>query len=134
MHLDDSRDKIFIHDLDDEISDSETEEGKLIFLPDIEKKFTNIPKSLLSLQSPSPYGSELVLYSVPESLSVPKEQDIVRKAIMESRKRALVKHVQNTEEQPPVTGRVTNGIGIPPPTVEQTHVMPAKEEDAMDID
>ena len=87
MQLDDTKDKVYIHSLDDELADIESEE-KLIFLPDIEKKLGKIPKSVLLGEGYPCTGNEVVLYSVPSSLSVPEEQDKVRKAIIESRARA----------------------------------------------
>ena len=120
MHVDDSRDRIFIHNLDDEIADDEPSEERLIFLPDIEKRFTNIPKSLLEAHGPPLSGNELVLYSVPESLTVPKEQDIVRKAIIESRQRALDKQVLNTKQATVVS--------------DAEQMSTQAREDAMDID
>ena len=97
MNLDDTRDRIYIHNLDDEISDIESEEEKLVFLPDIEKRLTKIPKSVLLGQSQPHTSNEVVLYSVPESLSIPPEQDNVRKAIMEVRERARQKQLEATE-------------------------------------
>ena len=91
MNLDDFRDRIYIHDLDEEIADIESEDEKLIFLPDIEKHLTRIPASVLVAQNPPPSGNEVVLYGVPESLSVSPEQDLVRKAIAETRARAREK-------------------------------------------
>jgi hypothetical protein len=46
----------------------------------------SVPESILSDSSSK--GKELVLYTEPTSLTVPKEKDTVRKAIMESRARA----------------------------------------------
>ena len=91
MNLDDFRDRIYVHDLDQEIEDIESEDEKLIFLPDIEKHLTKIPASVLVGQNPPPSSNEVVLYGVPESLSVSPEQDLVRKAIAETRARAREK-------------------------------------------
>lgn len=97
MQLDDTKDKVYIHNLDDELADIESEEEKLVFLPDIEKKLGmmgKIPKSVLLGEGyPSP-SNEMVLYRVPSSLSVPEEQDNVRKAIIESRARAREKQLR----------------------------------------
>ncbi|KAL9121163.1 MAG: hypothetical protein Q9187_002278 [Circinaria calcarea] len=97
MRLDDTRDKVYIHDLDEEVSDIESEEEKLLFLPDIEQRLTKIPKSVLISQSQPPISNEIVLYNIPESLSIPKEQDSVRKAILETRARAREKQAPETE-------------------------------------
>ena len=97
MQLDDSKDKVYIKNLDDELADIESEEEKLIFLPDIEKKLGKIPKSVLLGEGHPCTGNEVVLYSVPSSLSVPEEQDKVREAIIESRARAREKQLHGVE-------------------------------------
>ncbi|KAL2135624.1 hypothetical protein VTI74DRAFT_7574 [Chaetomium olivicolor] len=101
MHLDDTKYKVYIYNLDDELSsDNESDSaGKLVFLPDIEKHLrrTNrlpLPTRVLDPR-PDPAaelaGKELVLYSVPKAISVPEEQDSVRRAIIEARARAREK-------------------------------------------
>ena len=90
MRVDDSKHKVYIYNIDDELSsDSETEEGKLVFLPNIEKhlKLSCIPRSLLLRDDTEAEGKELVVYSDPKSLSIPENKDSVRKAIIESRRR-----------------------------------------------
>lgn len=88
MPIDDTKDRVYIHDLDEELADIESDEEKLVFLPDIEKHLMRVPKALLSGEGPSSTGNEVVLYKLPESLSVPEERDVVRKAIAETRARA----------------------------------------------
>lgn len=88
MQLDDSKDRVYIYNLDDELSGTESDEEKLIFLPDVEKRLAKIPKSVLTSSIPPATSNEIVLYNVPQSLSVPEEQDSVRKAIIETRARA----------------------------------------------
>ena len=96
MHLDDTKDKVYVYNLDDEISDIESEEKKLVFLPDIEKGLSKIPKHVLTSHNPPHMNNELILYAVPESLSVPREQDNVRKAIIETRERAREKQFKES--------------------------------------
>ncbi|KAK4132516.1 hypothetical protein BT67DRAFT_406502, partial [Trichocladium antarcticum] len=101
MQLDDSKHKVYIHSLDDELSSSSSDtdtddESRLVFLPDIEKHLARNRLPLHVLTAPAPgrpdaaelAGKELVLYRVPSSISVPEEQDSVRKAILEARERA----------------------------------------------
>ena len=89
MQVDETRDRVYIHNLDDELADIESDEEKLIFLPDIEKKLSRIPEQLLrSRRDEDHENQELVLYSVPKSLTVDEGHDSVRKAIIESRQRA----------------------------------------------
>ncbi|KAG9658477.1 hypothetical protein KCU95_g20077, partial [Aureobasidium melanogenum] len=87
MQVDDTKDRVYIHNLDDELADIESDEEKLIFLPDIEKKLNAIPRHILVGEKKHSH-QELVLYNLPPSLSVPIEQDNVRKAILEARERA----------------------------------------------
>ncbi|KAI9680055.1 MAG: hypothetical protein M1817_005071 [Caeruleum heppii] len=88
MQLDDTPDKIYIHDLDEELSESEvTPEETVVFLPDIEKRLTKIPKSVLAGHATHAPDKQMVLYTVPTALTVPEEQDTVRKAIIETRAR-----------------------------------------------
>ena len=96
MQVDNTKDRVFIHNLDDEISEAESEEEKLVFLPDIEKKLGKLPKSVLLSESHPSTATAMVLYSVPTSLSIPEGQDKVRKAIIESRARAMEKQIQDT--------------------------------------
>lgn len=96
MYLDDTKDRVYIHNLDDELSD--IEEEKLVFLPDIERKLGTIPQSVLTGEAHPSMGNQLVLYGVPTSLSVPEDQDKVRKAIVESRARAREKQLRDAEQ------------------------------------
>ena len=100
MHLDDTKHKVYIYDLDAELSDSESssDEGKLVFLPDIQKHLreTRIPPRILANSEGELAGNnlQLVLYNVPSSLTIPEEQDSVRRAIVETRARARARHEQ----------------------------------------
>ena len=108
MLLDDTPNRVYVHNLDAELSDIEQEEEKLIFLPDIERKLRNIPKSVLVGDSrPSTIGKQMVLYGVPESLSLPPERDGVRKAILESRARARERQAKEAEQE---KAALSNGI------------------------
>ena len=86
MLLDDTKDKVYVYDLDKEIEDLEREEQDIAFLPEIEKRLTAIPKSVLREKKPE--NNELVLYRLPTSLTVSEDKDSVRKAIADSRRRA----------------------------------------------
>lgn len=100
MQLDDSKYKVYIRNLDEELSsEDEPEEGKLIFLPDIEKhlRSTRIPASVLASPDSDMLSKQLVLYSVPSSITVPEEHDSVRKAIIEARARAREKQKAEAE-------------------------------------
>lgn len=97
MPLDDTKDKVYIHDLESEIAQIEAEEPKGLFLPDIDRKISAIPQQLLQSQI-SNANTQMVLYQVPSSISVPEEQDHVRKAIIATRARAREKQAREAEE------------------------------------
>jgi hypothetical protein len=97
MHVDNTSHKVYIYNLDDEISDSESsadEGGKLVFLPELKKHLleSRIPQSIRANADGDLAGinlnNELVLYNVPNSLTVSGDKDSVRKAIIETRARA----------------------------------------------
>ena len=98
MELESTKDRVFIHNLDRELSEIDAEGERLIFLPDIERKLARIPKSVLTAHNPPITGNEVVLYNVPSSLSIPREKDNVRRAIIETRARAREKQVQEFRE------------------------------------
>ena len=96
MQLDDTKHKVYIYNLDAELESVDGEEEKVVFLPDIERKLNKIPKSLLRGHAQTPANSEMVLYRVPSSLTVPEENDNVRRAIIESRDRARQKQAEES--------------------------------------
>jgi hypothetical protein len=102
MYLDDTKDKVYIHDLESEIAQIEAEEPKGIFLPDIDRKISAIPQQLLQNQGNNA-NTQMILYHVPSSISVPEAQDHVRKAIIASRARAREKQAQGAEGSRKVT-------------------------------
>ncbi|KAF3762200.1 hypothetical protein M406DRAFT_242662, partial [Cryphonectria parasitica EP155] len=99
MQLDDTKHKVYIYNLDDEISsdnESEPEQGRLVFLPDIEKHLRAnripVPRPILPNKDGELAGMQLVLYSDgPSSITVPEDQDSVRKAVLEARARVRQK-------------------------------------------
>ncbi|TFA98279.1 hypothetical protein CCMA1212_009970 [Trichoderma ghanense] len=115
MQLDDSKHKVYIYDLDAELSsDSDNDEGKLIFLPDIEKHLreSRIPRGVLANDQGELAGMQLVLYSDPKSLSVPEERDGVRRAIIEARQRA--REAQKNGTASPAASPTTTSQTAPP--------------------
>lgn len=79
MHVDDTKDRVYIHDLDAELAEieSDTGEQKLVFLPDIERKLQKIPKHVLTGQHDSEQhiGHELVLYRPLSALIAPANKN-----------------------------------------------------------
>lgn len=103
---------VFIRDIDEELDSDDNDKKGLIFVPDIEKRLTRIPYALAnvggnkipepSLSSPlSSFGTSqaLVLYTVPSSLSVSREQDNVRRAIIEARARIRQRQAEDVTQQ-----------------------------------
>ncbi|KAL1311624.1 hypothetical protein AAFC00_001735 [Neodothiora populina] len=147
MQLDDTKDRVYIHNLDDELSDIESSEpDRLIFLPDIEKQLSKIPKHVLtgendnansssSASSSLTKGQELVLYAVPSSLSVPAEKDSVRKAILESRRRAMDKSARDAAEmisRGPDNPEIAHGLDTEDYLLDDEEV--EDDPDAMEIE
>lgn len=97
---------VFIHDIDEELgSDDEGDKKGLIFVPDIEKRLTRIPYMLVNggrstaSEPSSGVSTALVLYTVPSSLTVSREQDSVRRAIIEARARIRQKQADDAKQQ-----------------------------------
>lgn len=139
MLVEDTPHRIYIHDLNAELSsesESESDESHPIFLPDIEKHIGKIPAHVL--KSPAELkptaDNQLVLYNVPTSLTVPEEQDRVRRAILEARARIREKQASPVRE----LGVTGPGSGMAPPEdiweVEDVTDEPESDPDAMDID
>ncbi|OJD19760.1 hypothetical protein AJ78_00259 [Emergomyces pasteurianus Ep9510] len=87
MQVDETKHRVYIHDLESELAEIEAHENSSTFLRDIEKRVMCVPKSVLGTNKPSA-NNALVLYRLPSSLSVPEPQDSVRRAIIEARERA----------------------------------------------
>ncbi|KAJ4414337.1 hypothetical protein N0V82_008008 [Gnomoniopsis sp. IMI 355080] len=116
MQLDDSKHKVYIYNLDDELSDSDSEpssprEGRLVFLPDIEKYLRAnripVPRPIVPNKDGELAGMQMVLYQPdgPKSISVPVEQDSVRRAIVAARERLREKQALER------SGGVATGVG-----------------------
>jgi hypothetical protein len=105
---------VFIDNLSDYDTSSDEEEGEggLLFVPDIEKKLNAIPKSLLMPkrdEEDEGKGMELVLYQVPQSLSVSGDEDGVRKVVMESRERMRRERLEASMSG--MIGTIAAGLG-----------------------
>jgi hypothetical protein len=141
MQVDDSKHKVYIYNLDDELSsDSDNDEGKLIFLPDIQKHLqeNRIPRHILANDEGELAGMQLVLYSDPKSISVPESQDGVRRAIIEARQRA-----RDRQKKPDTANEMhNNSMASETATETMSHIDPAPTNafsindtcDDMDID
>jgi hypothetical protein len=120
MTIDETPHRIIIHDLSSEIAQIEAEEAAhntTLFLPDVDKKVSGLPHHLfqqgqnhdrhdplrmeLELGRPPAENpnTALVLYKDPSSISVPEEEDVVRKTIIDARRRAREKAVEQQRER-----------------------------------
>jgi hypothetical protein len=152
MQLDDTKHRVYIHNLADELDAIETAEQeeqqrkKLVFLPDIDKQFNQIPRHILTGKDKEEASNtqELILYDLPPSLSVAPEQDNVRKAILEARQRAkdratnlsLTSSLSSTADGQPPEDQIETAHGYDSPDYEldEQDVISAEEEvDAMDL-
>jgi len=162
MQVDNTKHKVYIYDLDAELSDGESssDEGKLVFLPDIEKHLreTRIPPRILANSEGELAGNnlQLVLYNVPSSLTVPEEQDSVRRAIVETRARARarqeVRRLQDPRDartenkagsesldarhwyQGMVNGQASSALGNAEPMEEELVAVPAVAQETFEDD
>jgi hypothetical protein len=126
MEVEDTPHRVYIHDLAAELSDIESDEENPIFLSDIEKHLSKIPKYVLQGPEPKPNkDNQVVLYNVPSSLSVPEERDGVRRAIVEARRRVRERQASGVGEPSSISGAGRRAVEVP---------AVAEDEDAMDID
>jgi hypothetical protein len=130
MPVDETKDRIVIHDLDAEIAEIEATEPKTLFLPDIDKKVSAIPRKLLQDQRGNTNNTQMVLYGVPSSISVPKEADAVRKAIIAARARAREKQARELEKED-IAFAISDTDPDRTSDLRETHTM--YDPDAMDI-
>ncbi|CAK7264840.1 hypothetical protein SEPCBS119000_001203 [Sporothrix epigloea] len=172
MLVDDTKYKVYIHNIDDELSDdresvssdmdanAETSSAgdsstRLVFLPDIDKclrsaartaaltghtsnppahKKLFVPRPILPNDQGELAGMQLVLYNDPSSLSVPRESDSVRQAILDARARIRERQRETKSETPALQASVqdldvdASMAGTPPPADGYS------DFDAMDID
>ncbi|KAJ4287328.1 hypothetical protein N0V90_012726 [Kalmusia sp. IMI 367209] len=130
MQVEDTPHRVYIADLDAELSDIESDEDNPIFLQDIEKHLAKIPKHVLVGPEPKPTkDNQVVLYNVPSSLTVPEAQDSVRKAIVEARARVRERQANGMWAPEPVAQ-------VPVPEVKVTRDIPPPsfDSDAMELD
>ncbi len=122
MRIDDSKHKVYIYSIDEELADDsdEPDEAKLVFLPDIEKRLreTRIPPQVLANSDGELAGMQLVLYSDPKSLSVPEDRDGVRKAIIEARRRLRARQAGADEDDGDGDGDGIDGSSAPADTTK----------------
>jgi hypothetical protein len=127
MEVEDTPNRVYIHDLAAELSDIESDEENPIFLSDIEKHLAKIPRHVLLGPEPkATQDNQIVLYNVPSSLTLSEEQDSVKKAIVEARAR-----VRERQANPVVEPERTLPVHTESREIPDLLLSP---DDAMDID
>jgi hypothetical protein len=135
MEVEDTKHKVYIYDLDKELAEAESDEDRPIFIPDIEKHLHKIPKHILIGDDAKALANmQMVLYNVPSSLTVPKEQDSVRRAIIESRQRARERQAMGEVSPINTTARGDFTNAEPTSDLENTADVAEEDSDAMEID
>ena len=132
MPVDETKDRIVIHDLAAEIAEIEAAEPRTLFLPDIDKKVSAIPQRLLQNRSGNTNNTQMVLYEVPSSISVAKEADAVRKAIIGARARAREKQARELEKQD-IAFAISDTDNDTNATSDQRNTHTMYDPDAMDM-
>lgn len=136
MRLENSKHKVYIHDLDDELAEEHDERPlkSLSLLPEFDRRVTAVPTEALRSRSDSPTGRELVLYTLPASLSVPEEHDGVRRAIAEARLRLRQQQARDYVTGSPSEQQIGGSFaGVVSPRLMVGGILPS-DSDAMDID
>lgn len=107
MSVDDTNDRIWVHDLDAEIAEIEAEEARkkdeALLSTTAGQEIGKIPQHLL--KSSTAHGDaqsnmQMILYRDPISISVPEEHDAVRKTIIEARRRMREKQAEDYHKGP----------------------------------
>lgn len=107
MSVDDTNDRIWVHDLDAEIAEIEAEEARkkneALLNTTAGQEIGRIPQHLL--KSNTAHGDaqsnmQMILYRDPISISVPEEHDAVRKTIIEARRRMREKQAEDYHKGP----------------------------------
>jgi hypothetical protein len=134
MSVDDTTDRIWVHDLDAEIAEIEAEEARkkseTLLRNAAGQEIGKIPQHLL--RSTTAHGDarpnmQMILYRDPISISVPEEHDAVRKTIIEARRRMREKQAEDHHQGPYSRGLDRSANPATPLDDEG-------EEDSMDID
>jgi len=101
MQVEDTKDKVYIFDLNKELAEVESDEDTPVFIPDIEKHIMKLPKSvLIGDDVKAAANKQMILYRPPPSFTVPTDKDNVRKSIIESRRRAQEKQASQISNSP----------------------------------
>jgi hypothetical protein len=138
MEVEDTKDKVYIYDLDKELAESESDDERPIFIPDIERHLlARIPRHLLISDDAreAAKNMQMIIYQAPTSLTVPPDKDNVRRAIIEARKRAQERQALTVPAAPETLPfKTTNGTLRTAGMRNTQPVMAEEDLDAMDMD
>ncbi|KAK5084335.1 hypothetical protein LTR05_005411 [Lithohypha guttulata] len=140
MPVDETSDRVWVHDLDAEVAEIEAEEARqkydngICFAGQTED-YIKLPDHLLrpSTTANDPVANmQMILYRDPISISVPEEDDAVRKTILDARRRVREKLA---EEREFATITAQHLAPVPRPNVEH-YDEPENQgnDDEMDLD
>ncbi|RAL07471.1 uncharacterized protein BO97DRAFT_378424 [Aspergillus homomorphus CBS 101889] len=108
MILDDTKHTLYIHDLERELAEVEILDNQLTILPALADTLSTVPRMLVTEDSAR--CTELVLYTEPVSLTVPRGIDDVQKALIATRERARQAHKEHFNS--PSETRVATRFGV----------------------
>jgi len=101
MQVEDTKEKVYIFDLDKEFAEVESGEDTPVFIPDIEKHIMKLPKSvLIGDDVKAAANKQMILYRPPPSFTVRADKDSVRKTIIQNRRRAQEKQASQIPDSP----------------------------------
>jgi hypothetical protein len=101
MQVEDTKNKVYIFDLDKELAEIESGEDTPVFIPDIEKHIMKLPKSvLIGDDVKAAANKQMILYRPPPSFTAPTDKNCIRKAIIESRRIAKEKQASQVLDSP----------------------------------
>jgi len=163
MQVEDTAHRVYIHNLDAELDsstddDDDDQNNRVVFISDVERQLSRVPQHILTGKSAGgplaafsdghtdagAQAGELVLYTVPSSLTVPVGRDSVRQAIVESRARArersntmvrdAIGNATGRGQMQSVAGAVTGTNRMTTGMHAVYAVQEVAEVDAMDVD
>ncbi|KAL4912201.1 hypothetical protein BDW62DRAFT_195247 [Aspergillus aurantiobrunneus] len=85
MMLDDTESTVYIHDLEQELAEIDILGPAITIIPGLEDRLSVTKMLVADNKNPC---NDIVLYREPESLTIPKDKDQVRQALIETRERA----------------------------------------------
>lgn len=143
MDIDETTNRVFITDLENEIEEIESQEEDQrtpFVLPMVERSWSSPSYGLPPPKIPPP-ANQLVLYQLPRSLSVPEEHDSIRAAFHAARDRASAKlhskfqPPENPSSQPSADARNNSDHDNPSPCqISSEPPDPPEQSNAMELD